>query len=266
MSELKQYLERLYTKWNKRKFISPDPLEFLYDYADPADQEVVGFLAAVFAYGRVENILKGVKKVLMPLGQSPAGILKKGSWDVLFRGVPSFKYRFYSERDILSLLRGLQGVLNKFGSLKNCFSSEEGFERKNYSFGLDKLTQCLKKEGGSLHSHMLPSGQSSRKRLYLFLRWMIRRDEVDPGLWDFDPAFLLYPVDVHMLKIGRALGFTSRKTGSCKTALEITEGFCNLCPDDPLRYDFALTREGINPLGEEEGLLRTLRKFETVSG
>ena len=96
--------------------------------------------------------------------------------------------------------------------------------------------------------HLLadPKKKSACKRSHLFLRWMVRNDLVDPGGWDHvSPSKLIIPVDRHMHTSGVILGFTSRKSADLKTALEITNGFRKIAPQDPVKYDFCLTRFGI---------------------
>lgn len=108
---------------------------------------------------------------------------------------------------------------------------------------------------GSLSGHLLPlpSRGSACKRLHLFMRWMVRNDDVDPGGWNMIPASeLMVPVDVHMHRIGIKLGFTNRKAADAKTVIEITEGFRVVSSDDPVKYDFALTRSGIQKITECE--------------
>jgi uncharacterized protein (TIGR02757 family) len=83
--------------------------------------------------------------------------------------------------------------------------------------------------------------------MFLFLRWMVRQDEIDPGGWNIDPAKLIVPVDTHMLRITRRLGFTGRKQADLKTAVEISGVFRLFSPEDPAKYDFSLTRMGIHP-------------------
>ena len=106
-----------------------------------------------------------------------------------------------------------------------------------------------------------PSAGSACKRLNLFLRWMVRQDNVDPGGWDsVSPAKLIIPLDTHMHRIGRRLGLTPRRQADLRTAIEITEGFRGICPSDPVRYDFALTRLGIRrDEGVEDFLSGALR-------
>ena len=92
----------------------------------------------------------------------------------------------------------------------------------------------------------LPDRGSACKRLNLFMRWMVRQDAVDPGGWSGVPlSKLIIPLDTHMHRISRAMGLTSRRQADMGTAMEVTRAFQKFAPDDPLRYDFVLTRLGI---------------------
>ena len=105
-----------------------------------------------------------------------------------------------------------------------------------------------------------PDRGSACKRLHLFLKWMVRVDAVDPGGWTvLPPSALVVPVDTHMHRIGLALGLTERGQADIRTALEMTEAFSLVRPDDPVRYDFALTRFGIRPDLDMEALLSFCR-------
>jgi uncharacterized protein (TIGR02757 family) len=105
------------------------------------------------------------------------------------------------------------------------------------------------REGSPLPSNYLlpaPEAGSACKRLLMYLRWMARRDAVDPGPWQgVDPRLLVVPMDTHMYRVARALGFTRRRTAGMRAALETTAAFARFRPGDPVRYDFALTRLGI---------------------
>ncbi|MBW2545477.1 MAG: TIGR02757 family protein, partial [Deltaproteobacteria bacterium] len=116
----------------------------------------------------------------------------------------------------------------------------------------------------------LPAKGSACKRLNLFLRWMVRRDDVDPGGWDdIPPSKLVIPLDTHMHRICLAFGFTKRKQADMKTALEITDSFRAIVPDDPVRYDFALTRLGIRKDAAPASLLNKwehIQSFNVIEG
>jgi uncharacterized protein (TIGR02757 family) len=142
------------------------------------------------------------------------------------------------------LLGGVAGVLRERGSLQSCLCAHRRAGRISL---VEALTGFVEELSGSQEGipHLLPTPVrgSACKRLWLFLRWMVRRDEVDPGGWErVSPAGLLVPLDVHMGRICRALGLTERSQADLKAAREATRAFRRIRPDDPVRYDFALTR------------------------
>ena len=246
--KLHAYLEGVYVKYNRRHFVSPDPLQFLYDYDDIQDREIAALIASTLAYGRVAQILKSLSIVLQRLGPSPFCFLKASSPALIHKAFADFKHRFTSGNELSLLLIAIKRSMKKYGSLQGCFSSGMGLHDDTVVPALNAFVEKLKSEAGGIGSYTLPlpSRGSACKRLNLFLRWMIRCDAVDPGGWGCVPASkLVIPLDTHMFKIGGAFGFTTRRQADLKAALEITEGFRRLSPEDPVRYDFALTRFGI---------------------
>lgn len=244
--QLKTKLDCLYEQYNRFEYIDPDPLLFVHHYKRRADREVAGFVGACFAYGRVEMIMKTVRSVLGELGLEP-GVTVNNSCDRdLKHRFAGFRYRFASETHLVNLLMGLKRVNTQFGSLENCFIKGQKAEDETVLSGLRFLSDHIR--GSRKIGHLLadPNKTSACKRSHLFLRWMVRKDRVDPGCWESVPAAkLIVPIDRHMHTAGTLLGFTKRKNADVKTALEITEGFKKLNPDDPVKYDFCLTRFGI---------------------
>lgn len=241
-------LEELYNRYNRREFVHPDPLEFLYNYDDPKDIEIAGLIASSLAYGRVAQILKSVDIVLSPMGKSPRKFITEASAKNIIDTYKRFKHRFTTDKDMTALLLGIKGCVKKHGSLNDCFLS--GFKETDSNIipALESFVVSLCKSSGNDNLQLLPPpGKGSAcKRLNLYLRWMIRNDEVDPGCWKRIPASrLIVPLDTHMQKIGIGLGFTKRNQANMKTALEISSAFAALSPEDPVKYDFALTRFGI---------------------
>ena len=243
----REKLEALYGKYNRREYVHPDPLEFLYDYPDPLDREIIGLVASSLAYGGVKQILKSVRTVLdrMP---SPAKFLRDSSRDELSRTFGSFKHRFTTGEELASMLYGAGRVIERYGSLEKCVV--EGFIDGDETIlpGLCRLVDEISKEAGRDFPHLLPHPcrMSACKRLNLYMRWMVRRDDIDPGGWyTVEPIRLIIPVDVHMFRICRALGITERRQANLRTAVEITDFFRRVSPGDPVKYDFALTRLGI---------------------
>ena len=238
----------MYRRYHRREFVSPDPLQFLYGYASPRDREIAGIVAACLAYGRVSQIVKSTAVVLNRLGPQPSDFLQNASLQELRLLFTGFRHRFATGAELGLLLGALKRLISDYGSLYNCFLAAEAPGSHSVVPALGGLVDAIKDRAGGLECHLLPSPArgSACKRLHLFLRWMVRSDDVDPGGWSgISPAKLIIPLDTHMHRIGSALGFTHRRQADIKTALEITEGFRMLAPEDPVRYDFALTRPGI---------------------
>jgi len=245
---LHTYLESLYTTFNRREFVSPDPLQFLYDYPAAADREIAALICATLAYGRVAQILRSLEVVLARLGPHPADCIARSTPRQLERLLAGFKHRFTTGEEIGRLLRGAKKTIQKHGSLGACLQKKIASGDATILPALELFTRELRESSGSLDLYTLasPGRGSACKRLNLLLRWMVRSDDVDPGGWHgISPQLLVIPLDTHMDAIGRALGFTCRRQADLKTALEITEGFRKISPADPVRYDFALTRFGI---------------------
>ena len=148
--------------------------------------------------------------------------------------------------------------MREHGSLENLFL--RGLGASAVSGAMECFADAILGYASLPSSHLLPrpSKGSACKRLALYIRWMVRSDDVDPGGWSgITPRDIIVPLDTHMYRIARGLGFVTRKSADGKAAREATEGFKSLCPDDPVRYDFALTRFGIRTgLSVEELLAR----------
>ncbi|QTA82039.1 CHP02757 [Desulfonema limicola] len=246
IKNLEQKLEFLYKKYNCRKYVHPDPLEFLYNYNELQDREIAGIIASSLAYGRVAQILKSVSHVLDIMGKSPAEFVRNASVKSLDEQFKGFKHRFATGAHISAMLMGAKKIIQEYGSLYECFLSCMNKNDNTIIPGLVVFSEKLSACGEPGHLVPLPQKGSACKRMNLFLRWMVRKDEVDPGGWEeISCKKLIIPLDVHMYNISLKLGLTKRKQANMKTALEITSGFTKLVPHDPVKYDFALTRFGI---------------------
>ncbi len=249
-----ELLEEIYAFYNDRAFVHPDPLEFLYDYNDKNDIEIAAVIASSLAYGRVTKILDSVKTILRPMGKSPYDYLRSAGCDKTAENIGKFKHRFSTAQEIFSLLMALRNVYENYGSVEKLFLSGVKEDEPDYSCAMSRFSANLYRLGQmECRSSLIPKAElkSACKRLFLFLRWMVREDAVDLGCWKrLDKAKLLYPLDTHLHGVAQRLGMTKNKTGSIKTAIEITSGFRIFCAEDPVKYDFALTRPGIR--GEEK--------------
>jgi uncharacterized protein (TIGR02757 family) len=241
-------LESLYARLNKRDYVHPDPLEFLYEYEDIADREIVAMIASSLAYGRVAQILKSVRNVLDRLDGSPAKFVCDASAEKMGRTFSGFKHRFNTGEDVAGMLAAIKKIRREHVSLGASFLAVTDKCDATVMPALGRFCAMVRQAGpcGSLLPD--PAGKSAMKRMNLMLRWLVRQDEVDVGGW---PAALrdrlVVPLDTHMHKIALALGATARKQADARTAQEITAAFARVVPDDPVRYDFALTRMGIHP-------------------
>ncbi|MHC4426031.1 MAG: TIGR02757 family protein [Planctomycetota bacterium] len=255
LGKIKDVLDRLYEKYNHSHFIKPDPLQFVYHYSKPADMEIAALLAAGLAYGRVQQIEKSLSCLFEYMGESPFEFVQ--NFDRQKRAqLKDFKHRFTAGDNISDLLELLRDLFDEFSSVENFFARGYSISDKNIipalSMFCDSLcARYMKEHGGQLSSGLKyllasPVRGSACKRLNLFLRWMVRNDDVDTGLWrSIKRAKLIVPVDVHMSRLCKILGLYDRKTASLSAAVEITESFAKIEPADPVKYDFALSRIGI---------------------
>ena len=252
-------LDALYRRYNRRCFVRPDPLQFLYDYPDIRDRELVALVASSLAYGRVAQILKSVSRVLALLGPSPHAFLMGADRKDLHGALAGFTHRFSRGREVADMLWAARRAVRSCGSLEACFSEGLDPGQETVLPALTAFVDRLHRFGGRRSFLLAQPGKGSAcKRWHLFLRWMVREDEVDPGGWHrVSPSMLIVPLDTHMHRIGLRLGGTARRQADLKAALEVTRMFRWISPDDPVRYDFSLTRLGIREDTDMEGFLCT---------
>ncbi len=235
-----------------------DPVDLVHRYRDPLEQELVAVVAASVAFGNVRAIQVKLGEILDRLGPSP--LRTSDDPALVKRRLRGFRHRVFRGEDIACLVLGGRRAQVRHGTLGRLFQG--AFDRATAAGDDDPLRAALitfvdeiRALGGFPSDpsrrgprHLLPDprGRSAMKRLVLFLRWMVRpADGVDLGLWTLSPEHLLIPVDVHIERIGRNLGFTREKTATWKAAREITAGLRRYAPRDPAGYDFALCHLGM---------------------
>jgi uncharacterized protein (TIGR02757 family) len=256
-SALKERLDRLYASFNDPDSAS-DPIQIVRRYERPDDREVVAFCAAALAFGRVGGLLHSIERLLAPMGGSPAAYLRRfhpAAERQLFAGLV---HRWTRGPDFVALLWVLRQMMDQAGSVEGFFM--EGYDPATpdisaglESFSVRALTLDLEIAYGRLPRRPgvgfffpRPSAGSACKRLNLFLRWMVRRDELDLGVWTgVSAAKLIVPLDTHVIRVGRCLGLTRYATPGWAMAREITTALARLDPDDPVKYDFALCHLGM---------------------
>lgn len=244
---LHEWLEYVYERYNRPQFIAPDPLQFAVTRKEPEDREIVALIASSLAFGGVRQISASVQSVLKHLGRGHEGLMNTPMKDFQ-RLFCNWRHRYVQGEQLCDLLRGMRTVLAEYGSLETCFVQDYRSGDETIVPALTGFVRRLRAGSKLPRNYLLPPPElgSACKRLNLFLRWMVRRDAVDPGGWSrVSPSKLVIPLDTHMHRISLVLNLTGRKQANLTTAFEITRAFALVAPDDPVRYDFALTRLGI---------------------
>jgi uncharacterized protein (TIGR02757 family) len=252
-SALREPLERLYREFDYATRVERDAIRFPLRYPDPLDRELVALLTACLAYGRVDLFSRELERILGAMGASPAAFVADFEVRRDARAFDGFIYRFNRPRDLSAFCLAARQVLERHGTFEKCFVSGDPDERGPIGPALERfartfldadLGQVFPRGGisrGYRHLFPLPSLGGPCKRLHLFLRWMVRREPPDFGLWtSVSPARLLIPLDTHIENMSRAIGLTRRRSRNWRMAEEITGRLAMLDPTDPVKYDFSL--------------------------
>lgn len=263
---LKRALDALYEGYDFRARLRHDPLMFPRRYRCRADREAVAFISASLAYGRVGLFMPVIKAVLGAMGPHPGQYLADFDLRAAERSFKGISYRFQSERDIVALLYVLSQVIKKSGSLEAAFMRHYSGRDADVGPALQGMVGQLRDvDVSAVYGRdaspaglwqMLPSprGGSACKRLNLFMRWVVRRADIDLGIWKgVSPGSLVIPLDTHIARVSRCLGLTKRRSSGWTTAVEITRSLSALDALDPLKYDFALCHRGISGVCSREG-------------
>jgi uncharacterized protein (TIGR02757 family) len=257
---LRPALDRLY-RGCASSAAPEDPIDCIRVYSAAADREIAGFIAAGLAFGRVASIMASVQAVLAPMGPSPAAFVQGFEPGRDAGPFLRFVHRWVRGRDVVALLVILRHMVDTAGSLEQFFLEGDDPGSPDIGPGLESF--CVRARAVDLrpvygrpaprpgvHAFFpLPSGSSACKRLNLFLRWMVRRDDIDLGAWRrVSPARLIIPLDVHVIRVGRCLGLTPYASPGWRMASSITASLRQVDPSDPVKYDFALCHLGMEGL------------------
>jgi uncharacterized protein (TIGR02757 family) len=254
---LKPALDRLYESFNVPESAT-DPIQIVRRYERLADRELVAFVASALAFGRVASVMASVEAVCQVLGPAPAAFLNQFDPDRDGRPLRGLVHRWTRGDDFVALLWILKTLIAEFGSLERAFLAGHDATAADVGQAIEALSARARaidlrpaygrrpRTPGVYYFWSRPSTGSACKRINLFLRWMVRRDAIDPGGWTtIRPGQLIVPLDTHTIRTGRCLRFTRRATPGWKMAVDITEALRALDPDDPVRYDFALCHLGM---------------------
>ncbi len=255
--QIKQLLEYTYIHYHKREYTIHDPIHWIYNYQKVEDKEVVGLLSSSLAFGNAKAFNKKIE-YLLKLWNSPFDAILHTSEKDLHRDLKNFKHRFVDGEVLAKLLSSLKKFIKEYGTIGNGIKQLwENCHTKDIHELLIMFTEELKKKAGNNLTFLIPDPhkKGTCKRLLLYLRWMVRKDEIDIGCWNFIlPTDLIIPLDTHIHQWAMKLNFTSSKIANLKTSREITNRLREFSPNDPLKYDFSLCVAGM--LGKRDSIMK----------
>ena len=249
LMNIRQLLEEKYLKYNTKDFIESDPIYIPHQFSQKENIEIAGFLTATIAWGQRSTIVKNARKLMLMMDNEPYDFIREASESEI-TGISSFVHRTFSGTDLQFFIRALRHIDLRYGGLHKLFAG-------TYRNSGDLMTGLIEFRKAFFEiphpvrteKHVADiSKGASAKRINMFLRWMVRRDDsgVDFGLWDDIPSSALYiPLDVHSGKVARDLGLLSRRQSDWKAVEELTDNLRKFDPSDPVKYDFALFGMGI---------------------
>jgi uncharacterized protein (TIGR02757 family) len=253
VSALRLPLDTLYAGFN-RPNAALDPIQIVSRYERVDDREIVAFVAAGLAFGRVGSVMASVEAVCRVLGPHPAAYVRHFRPEQHAAPLLSLVHRWTRGRDLAALVYVLRQLVERHGSLEQAFAAGVDPRAPDFGPAIERFSSLARDVGlrpaygprvpdrpGVHYFFSRPSTGAACKRLNLFLRWMIRRDAVDPGGWtSVRPSQLVVPLDTHTIRVGRCLGLTRRRSPGWKMAIEITTALRRFDPEDPVKYDFSL--------------------------
>jgi len=244
---LKDFLDSKVREYNRPAFIKDDPISIPHLFTKKQDIEIAGFFAAVFAWGNRITIISKSKELMQRMDNSPHTFIK-GHQARDLKKLKGFRHRTFTEDDLYYFIEMLHHHYSKHDSLQWAFfpshdmNAEQGLIYfKDYFFSLEHLKRTEKHISSPLQ-------KSTCKRLNMFLRWMVRKDNnaVDFGLWkNILPSQLICPIDVHVARVAKKLGLLKRRQVDWLAAVELTDALQQFDKDDPVKYDFALFNLGV---------------------
>ena len=239
----KTELDKLVAKYETEDFIKDDPIQFIHQGKSKEESELYGFIASLFAYGNRKMFIKKLEDIFQRADNDIVNYIKNGD----FSNLKGVEYRFSKENDIIPIFEILNKLYSESKGLEDLF--KYAFNSENFlQTVVDYFYSRAPKTVGQGFYHMIPNPANggAMKRMNMFLRWMVRKPPVDLGIWTFmKPKDLLIPLDVHVARVSRNMGLLKRKSNDFKAVLELTDKLKEFCPEDPVKYDFAMFAFGV---------------------
>lgn len=241
--QLKDFLDKKVEQYNTPAFIDNDPISIPHSFTKKQDIEIMGFFAAILAWGQRKTIINKSRELAIRMDNSPLDfILNHSDYDL--KKLLGFKHRTFNDTDLLYTIHFMKHHYSKFESLEDAFILNNFTKIKeslvnfhNYFFSLPEAPMRTKKHIPT------PLRGSACKRINMYLRWMVRKDNngVDFGIWNkLNPSQLICPLDLHVERTAKKLNLLTREKSDWTSAIELTENLRLLDPEDPVKYDFAL--------------------------
>ncbi len=247
--ELKDFLEEKYRLYNKPQFIELDPVSIPHRFSKKEDIEIAGFLAATIAWGQRPVILKNADSLLKMMENSPHDFILNFKKPDL-TPFKKFIHRTFNGTDCTFFLSSLQNIYREHESLESLFRKSQNKNSTDYKEAITGWRNAffsLQHQERTKKHFADPNRGSAAKRINMFLRWMIRKDNygVDFGIWKLNPALLTCPLDVHSARVARKLKLLKRKNNDWQAAVELSDNLRKFDAGDPVKYDFALFGLGV---------------------
>lgn len=247
-SELKLFLDEQVEKFERPEFILDDPLGVVKRFSSKQDQEIVAFLSSTIAWGNRKSIIQSTERILDLMQHEPYNFLQntdEKDWQHMH-----FVHRTFNTEDLRFFFNALKHCYEQHESLEDLFQEHKQFSGIQGRIVSFRESFCRVAHLPRSEKHISnPAKGSASKRLNMFLRWLVRSNDlgVDLGLWKAIPqSELRIPLDVHTARVARKLGMVTRKQDDWKTLEEIHVTLDQLDPKDPAKYDFALFGLGIS--------------------
>ncbi|HVS98060.1 MAG TPA: TIGR02757 family protein [Puia sp.] len=252
---LRAFLDKKVAEYNRPAFIADDPISVPHSFREKRDIEIAGFFSAIFAWGSRTTIIQKSRQLLRLMDDAPHQFVLQHT-DSDLRRLIDFKHRTFNATDLLYFMEFFRHHYSRFESLEDAFllpwqgrpapgqwNAEQALTAfYSYFFSLEEAPHRTRKHIAT------PAKRSGCKRINLFLRWMVRRDDkgVDFGIWRrIPPSGLVCPIDLHVGRVAKRFGLLDRAASDWTAALRLTGQLLNFDREDPVKYDFALFGLGV---------------------